>query len=462
MGENAELKLSRSTILVWLSVILLLLIIVLVRDDVAVPGTFARQLLFLSGVDHLTGWGGVSGLKPRLIQPQASSSAAALGATIVLGVVVSNCVLQALLRRMLPTGSASFLGASVYALILFSAPPKVGYFSAAAYIPLLLLLVHLRSRALLIVLTTLWTATAGDLLAPLLFTVSCALFERKQSVAVRLLPLLSFIGPAVLWPNARSQLIGSVRASAEGQFAAELIGWASPDLHQHVIGVLAIAALFFVRARSERSMGTVDYYLLVAIPGYLLCASTLPFLALAVAMVVTREASDWERKDAGVRTAHWSMLSVAAVLSTILALELSRIHGAWIETEALRQLRSQIVDVQRKGPLLSDIQFGAASLAAGLSPFIDSRVEFYSSTDSRMLTGSALSDYRELVKLRPRWEEVLEHHRFRVALLPSDAPLAAVLQAKRGWLALGVSSTWDVLERGRRKSRYLTLLVAPD
>ena len=462
MGENAKQKLSRSTILVWSSILLLLLIMGLALDDLGVPGTFSRQLLFFSGVEHTVGWGGESEFGPSVLRPQEPNSSVALATTLVICVVIAIHAMRAFLARTLPTQSAAFFGASVYALMLFSAPPKSGYFAAAAATPLIFLLVNSGSIAFTCGLMCFWTSTAGDQLMPFLVAASCLVLERKQPLFVRVVPLLSFLATVFLLPTARQQLLGGIAAIRSSGIAAELVGWASPDLHQHALGVFIIAALFLLRARSQRSFGRVDCYLLAAIPSYLFCVSTLPFLAAAAAMVVALEASDWERKDGATHPAHWSIVSVVAILSAALAFQLSGIYAPWTETDAVRQLRSQLADEQRKGPLFADIRFGAALLASGLSPFVDSRVEFYSAANPRMVTGNALSDYGELIKLRPQWEEVVDRHRLRVAVLPSNAPLAAVLREKRGWRELGVGGSWEELERGQRKSRYLALLVAPD
>ena len=483
MSENAEVQQpesggSRSAVLLLLSVAAMLLLVTIVSDQIPAPGTYSRQLLLFGGRSDAVGWGAggeLARLQPDrgvfsfLFETIESSLNLTLAVGIALGMATVGSVLMAhaMIARVARLPASALFGAAVFALLLYSAPLRAGTVASGFFVPIVMLSVAARSPCLGALSAAFWVVWMGDFLAPVVVTTACALIERRQSLLARFAPMCAAIVCVALFPSLRFQLRGSlsaVLASGPNSLALELLGWSAPDLHQHMLAPLAIVGFFLIRARSQRPLSNADNYALVASGCYLLGAIMLPFFAAGMALAYAVEANSWEERGGRRLSSLWqgSVFAICSSLTVLFAVQIGHGNAPKKERDIIIQLRPPLGKLQQRGPLFSDVRFGAALLTAGISPFVDARVAPYAFPSPKSVTGSPFSDYEELIKLRPRWAEVLSRYDFQLALLPRESSLAGVLQARFGWKEVAVSEQWWEQERGMRKPRHLALLVTPD
>ncbi len=453
MAELAETKQFRSTGIVATTIIVLLALAFHLSRSLPLIGSYSSNLLTITNQNQLVGWGSALETHPLVgFMPPIADPTRILSAALFLGVICALYAQSTLVHRATMLPSTTYLGGAIYALLILTAPARSGTLLSASFLPLLLMV---QSPARAAAVSATWTLLVGDLLTAALV----ALFSKHRAAA-----LLGVSLVVIAVPTLREQLplmLNAVRYAPPHSLALETLGLSAPDFHNYPLAAFALGFVLLQRSRSERAAKPCDRLLLPSTLSFFFCATTYPFFAASVSLFISQEAGTWLTRGVGQFRTHWSMVTVFALLVALVGAKFSDANVPVVEAAMVRQLRAPLHDTQAAGPLLADARFGTALLSAGFSPFVDLRVSAYSLTNGNSITGTAFSDYEELMKLRPRWESVLEHYKFKTALLPSNSPIVEILKTRFGWREVATSDAWIEWERGARKTRYLSLITAP-
>jgi hypothetical protein len=236
--------------------------------------------------------------------------------------------------------------------------------------------------------------------------------------------------------------------------------WASPNFHQEMYfpAIALILAIFFLAAISPRRLRPRDLLLLsITIWMALGAARHVPIFAIVAAPILSNLVySAWwkDKGDAKQAAPAHSPRTVrpifnGAVVAMLLVLCIIKIRNVVTNQSAVegRLFPASAVAFLRQnrlpGPIFNSYDWGGY-LIWRLYPeyrvYIDGRADVYD--------GSFMDQFGTAYQIsKQSWPEALEYWQIRTVLVPSDAPIAAALRLRPGWMQVYQDSQAVLLEK---------------
>ena len=386
--------------------------------------------LAIYGSYVLGGWAGIALLRAMLI---------AVGAFFITRVAL----------RAAPAPFALAITALALALSEITWTDRPQLFTFALF-PLLLELLMAaragRTRLLLVVppLILLWTNLHGGYALGLalvaIFAAEAVLVRRNAmpfAAAAVLALAASFIDPGSLGLGA-----AAAHATSPPRFIVEE---APPDVLRPAGFVFAVFGLATLGLALARGGTLLDALLLVPLFWLGLSAQRhMPYFALAATPYIAGGVSElWWRWRPASRFAlpRPVVVGVGAGLVAMVAASIATAPFAPIETQYPTAARAKLAGTS--GNLLNEYDWGGYLIwrVPERPVFIDGRLFLF--------LPDVLTDYEEMVFVRPGWRDQLERHAVAQVLLRPDRPLVAALR-DLGWTVVSEDETALLLQRPSR------------
>ena len=386
--------------------------------------------LAIYGAYVLGGWAGVAVLRATLI---------AVGAFFITRVAL----------RSAPAPFALAITAVALALSEISWTDRPQLFTFALF-PLMFDLLFAaragRTRLLFVVppLILLWTNLHGGYALGLalvaIFSAEAVLTRRNAvpfATAAVLALAASFVDPGSLGLGA-----AAAHATSPPRFIVEE---APPDVLRPAGFVFALFGLATLGLALARGGTLLDVLLLVPLFWLGLSAQRhMPYFALAATPYIAGGLSElwWRWRPASRFTLPRPVVvGVGAGLVAMVAASVATAPFAPIETQYPTAARAKLAETS--GNLLNEYDWGGYLIwrVPERPVFIDGRLFLF--------LPDVLTDYEEMVFMRPRWHDQLDRHAIAQVLLRPDRPLAVALR-DMGWAVVSEDASAVLLQRPSR------------
>ena len=303
-----------------------------------------------------------------------------------------------------------------------------------------------RVRLLVLVppLILLWTNLHGGYALGLALVATFAaeaILTRRNAPAFALAALLA-IAASFLDPGSLGLGAAAAHATSPPRFIVEE---APPDVLRPAGFVFALFGLATLGLALARGGTLLDALVLVPLLWLGLSAQRhMPYFALAATPFIARGASElWWRWRPASRFAlpRPVVVGVGAGLAAMVVASIATAPFAPIEKQYPAAARARLA--ASTGNLLNEYDWGGYLIwrVPERPVFIDGRLFLF--------VPDVLTEYEEMVFMRPGWRDQLDRHAIAQVLLRPDRPLAVVLR-EQGWTVVSEDATALLLQRPSR------------